>query len=66
MMAVNPIGNLFQPMIPPYGAPYAAVYAHGGVYAPPGVPVVSVHLFTVIFNMASYNKHHPCLKMPVS
>ncbi|XP_042066614.1 common plant regulatory factor 1-like isoform X1 [Salvia splendens] len=26
-------------MIPPYGAPYAAFYAHGGVYAHPGVPM---------------------------
>uniref|UniRef100_A0A7C8ZB59 BZIP domain-containing protein n=1 Tax=Opuntia streptacantha TaxID=393608 RepID=A0A7C8ZB59_OPUST len=28
-----------QPMMPPYGAPYAAIYAHGGVYAHPAVPV---------------------------
>lgn len=29
-----------QPMMPPpYGAPYAAIYAHGGVYAHTGVPV---------------------------
>lgn len=28
-----------QPMMPPYGAPYAAIYAPGGVYAHPGVPV---------------------------
>ena len=28
-------------MMPPYGAPYAAIYAHGGVYAHPGVPFVS-------------------------
>ncbi|KAH6784998.1 hypothetical protein C2S51_000426 [Perilla frutescens var. frutescens] len=28
-----------QSMIPPYGAPYAAFYAHGGVYAHPGVPL---------------------------
>jgi len=28
-------------MMPPYGAPYAAIYAHGGVYAHPAVPVVS-------------------------
>ncbi|KAA8516134.1 hypothetical protein F0562_019313 [Nyssa sinensis] len=26
-----------QAMMPPYGAPYAAIYAHGGVYAHPGV-----------------------------
>lgn len=30
-----------QPMIPPYGTPYAAIYAHGGVYAHPGVPIGS-------------------------
>lgn len=29
-----------QPMMPPpYGAPYAAIYAHGGVYAHTGVPI---------------------------
>ncbi|GAB4861643.1 Common plant regulatory factor [Ancistrocladus abbreviatus] len=28
-----------QPMIPPYGAPYAAIYSHGGVYAHPAVPL---------------------------
>ncbi|KAF2291229.1 hypothetical protein GH714_020755 [Hevea brasiliensis] len=28
-----------QPMMPPYGAPYAAVYSHGGVYAHPTVPI---------------------------
>ncbi|KAK4339355.1 hypothetical protein RND71_040817 [Anisodus tanguticus] len=30
-----------QPMVPPYGAPYAAIYAHGGMYAHPGVPIGS-------------------------
>ncbi|KAL3369071.1 hypothetical protein AABB24_009731 [Solanum stoloniferum] len=29
------------PMMPPYGTPYAGVYAHGGVYPHPGVPIVS-------------------------
>ncbi|KAG6667005.1 hypothetical protein CIPAW_01G071000, partial [Carya illinoinensis] len=28
-----------QPMMPPYGAPYAAIYPHGGVYAHPAVPL---------------------------
>nr|ANS71549.1 bZIP protein 5 [Lonicera japonica] len=32
-----------QPMMPPYGAPYA-VYAHGGVYAHPGVPLPATPL----------------------
>ncbi|XP_010261473.1 PREDICTED: common plant regulatory factor 1-like isoform X2 [Nelumbo nucifera] len=26
-----------QPLMPPYGAPYAAIYSHGGVYAHPSV-----------------------------
>ncbi|OAY62205.1 common plant regulatory factor 1 isoform X2 [Manihot esculenta] len=30
-----------QPIMPPYGAPYAAVYSHGGVYAHPAVPIGS-------------------------
>ncbi|KAI3444457.1 hypothetical protein Pfo_001122 [Paulownia fortunei] len=33
-----------QSMIPPYGAPYAAFYAHGGVYAHPGVPLAGTAL----------------------
>ncbi|KAJ7951255.1 Common plant regulatory factor 1-like protein [Quillaja saponaria] len=28
-----------QPMMPHYGAPYAAIYPHGGVYPHPGVPL---------------------------
>ncbi|GER48645.1 G-box binding factor [Striga asiatica] len=34
----------FKSMMPPYAAPYAAFYAHGGVYAHPGVPVASTTL----------------------
>ncbi|KAL3536742.1 hypothetical protein ACH5RR_000108 [Cinchona calisaya] len=30
-----------QPMMSPYGTPYAAIYPHGGVYAHPGVPLGS-------------------------
>ncbi|KAK4593946.1 hypothetical protein RGQ29_017854 [Quercus rubra] len=30
-----------QPMMPPYGAPYAAIYPHGGVYAHPAVTLGS-------------------------
>ncbi|KAL6512810.1 Disordered region downstream of MFMR [Orobanche minor] len=33
-----------QSIMPPYGAPYAAFYAHGGVYAHPGVPLASTTL----------------------
>ncbi|CAA0827220.1 G-box-binding factor 3 [Striga hermonthica] len=33
-----------QSMMPPYAAPYAAFYAHGGVYAHPGVPLASTTL----------------------
>lgn len=32
---------MFQSMLRPYGAPYAAFYANGGIYARPGVPLVS-------------------------
>ncbi|KAF7826136.1 common plant regulatory factor 1 [Senna tora] len=28
-----------QAMMPPYGAPYAAIYPHGGVYPHPAVPI---------------------------
>ncbi|XVF22440.1 hypothetical protein REPUB_Repub12eG0172300 [Reevesia pubescens] len=31
-----------QPMMPPYGAPYATIYSHGGVYAHPPVPLGSL------------------------
>ncbi|XP_024019007.1 common plant regulatory factor 1 [Morus notabilis] len=30
-----------QAMMPPYGAPYAAIYSHGSVYAHPAVPVAA-------------------------
>ncbi|KAI5564710.1 hypothetical protein POPTR_014G094200v4 [Populus trichocarpa] len=30
-----------QPMMATYGAPYAAIYSHGGVYAHPAVPIGS-------------------------
>ncbi|KZV38026.1 transcriptional activator TAF-1 [Dorcoceras hygrometricum] len=33
-----------QSMIPPYGTPYAAFYAHGGVYAHPGVHIAGTTL----------------------
>ncbi|KHG16141.1 Common plant regulatory factor 1 [Gossypium arboreum] len=32
--------GLTQPMMPPYGAPYATIYSHGGVFAHPAVPLV--------------------------
>lgn len=32
---------LSQPLMPPYGVPYATIYSHGGVYAHPAVPFVS-------------------------
>lgn len=33
-----------QHMMPPYGAAYAAIYPHGGVYAHPGVPLAATPL----------------------
>ncbi|GMI85878.1 G-box binding factor 3 [Hibiscus trionum] len=35
-----------QPMMPPYGAPYAAIYPHGGVYAHPAVPLTATPVET--------------------
>ncbi|CAI9768859.1 unnamed protein product [Fraxinus pennsylvanica] len=33
-----------QAMMPPYGPPYTAFYAHGGIYAHPGVPLCGTPL----------------------
>lgn len=33
-----------QPLIPPYGVPYTAIYSHGGVHAHPAVPLVATPL----------------------
>ncbi|XP_040936910.1 common plant regulatory factor 1 isoform X6 [Gossypium hirsutum] len=33
--------GLTQPMMPPYGAPYATIYSHGGVFAHPAVPLAA-------------------------
>lgn len=60
---VHNIKLLFsQSMIPPYGAPYAAFYAHGGVYAHPGVPLVSdTHIWlklVFIIIISSFFKLH--------
>ncbi|URE11425.1 Common plant regulatory factor, partial [Musa troglodytarum] len=30
-----------QPLVPPFGSPYTAIYPHGGVYAHPSVPLGS-------------------------
>ncbi|KAK8611975.1 hypothetical protein V6N13_132009 [Hibiscus sabdariffa] len=35
-----------QPMMPPYGAPYATIYPHGGVYAHPAVPLAATPVET--------------------
>ncbi|KAE8726821.1 G-box-binding factor 3 [Hibiscus syriacus] len=35
-----------QPMMPPYGAPYATIYPHGGVYAHPAVPLTATAVET--------------------
>jgi len=35
----------FQPMMPPYGPPYAAFYPPGGVYTHPAVAIVSVLIY---------------------
>ncbi|XVF80173.1 hypothetical protein PTKIN_Ptkin15bG0049700 [Pterospermum kingtungense] len=35
-----------QPMMQPYGAPYATIYSYGGVYAHPAVPVAATPVET--------------------
>ncbi|XP_022898025.1 common plant regulatory factor 1-like isoform X2 [Olea europaea var. sylvestris] len=40
------IWGLPQSMMPPYGAPYAAFYANGGIYARPGVPLAGASFST--------------------
>ncbi|XWS35858.1 hypothetical protein CRYUN_Cryun20dG0032800 [Craigia yunnanensis] len=35
-----------QPMMLPYGAPYATIYSHGGVYAHPAVPLAATPVET--------------------
>lgn len=46
MEAMNnfPTDCFLQPMMPPYGPPYAAFYPPGGVYTHPAVAIVSVLL----------------------
>ncbi|KAB2070136.1 hypothetical protein ES319_A08G136800v1 [Gossypium barbadense] len=43
---VYPDWAAMQPMMPPYGAPYAAIYSHGGVYAHPAVPITAAPVET--------------------
>ncbi|CAL5331768.1 unnamed protein product [Camellia sinensis] len=45
-----------QPMMSPYGAPYAAIYAHGGVYAHHGVPLQSIATQTAAPNAETPTK----------
>lgn len=37
-----------QPLIPPYGVPYTAIYSHEGVHAHPAVPLVSLPFIRIV------------------
>ncbi|KAK8588946.1 hypothetical protein V6N12_023356 [Hibiscus sabdariffa] len=50
-----------QPMMPPYGAPYATIYPHGGVYVHPAVPLAAYAVSGHSFNAAAIG--HVILKM---
>ncbi|KAI4328870.1 hypothetical protein L6164_021192 [Bauhinia variegata] len=51
-----------QPMMPPYGAPYAAIYSHGGVYAHPAVPIAGTPLKVETPTKSSGNNDQSLLK----
>jgi len=44
----------FQPMMPPYGPPYAAFYSPGGVYTHPAVAIVSVLSMCLVVTIYIY------------
>ena len=46
-----PIYCFFQPMMHPYGPPYAPFYSHGGVYSHPAVAIVSLHSRNIGFSL---------------
>ncbi|XP_077251236.1 common plant regulatory factor 1-like isoform X2 [Tasmannia lanceolata] len=51
-----------QPLMPPYGNPYAAIYSHGGVYAHPSMPIVSTPLTMETPAKSSGNEDRGLLK----
>ncbi|KAB2056418.1 hypothetical protein ES319_A11G100800v1 [Gossypium barbadense] len=55
--------GLTQPMMPPYGAPYATIYSHGGVFAHPAVPLAS-HSLDVPSSLAAAGPVETPVKSP--
>ncbi|KAL5989245.1 Common plant regulatory factor [Asimina triloba] len=51
-----------QPMMPPYGSPYAAIYPHGGVYAHPSMHVTATTLSIETPSKPSGNKDRDLVK----
>nr|Q99089.1 RecName: Full=Common plant regulatory factor 1; Short=CPRF-1 [Petroselinum crispum]AAC49398.1 CPRF1 [Petroselinum crispum]CAA41451.1 light-inducible protein CPRF-1 [Petroselinum crispum] len=51
-----------QPVMPPYGVPYAALYAHGGVYAHPGVPLAASPMSMDTHAKSSGTNEHGLIK----
>ncbi|XP_030468351.1 common plant regulatory factor 1-like [Syzygium oleosum] len=51
-----------QPMMPPYGAPYAAIYSHGGVYGHPAIPLTPTPLAAETPKKSSANSDNGLVK----
>ncbi|KAF8026952.1 hypothetical protein BT93_E0011 [Corymbia citriodora subsp. variegata] len=51
-----------QPMMPPYGAPYAAIYSHGGVYGHPAIPLTPTPLAAETPKKSSANSANGLVK----
>lgn len=51
-----------QPMMPPYGPPYAAIYSHGGVYGHPAIPLTPTPLAAETPKKSSANSDNGLVK----
>ncbi|XP_030547999.1 common plant regulatory factor 1 isoform X3 [Rhodamnia argentea] len=51
-----------QPMMPPYGPPYAAIYSHGGVYGHPAIPITPTPLAAETPKKSSPNSDNGLVK----
>lgn len=51
-----------QPMMPPYGPPYAAIYSHGGVYGHPAIPITPTPLAAETPKKSSANSDNGLVK----
>uniref|UniRef100_A0A1D1ZDX4 Common plant regulatory factor 1 n=1 Tax=Anthurium amnicola TaxID=1678845 RepID=A0A1D1ZDX4_9ARAE len=53
-----------QPLMPPFGAPYTAIYPHGGVYAHPSAPLGSHAVVTSTASEAATTTQETPVKSP--